>query len=625
MKMKPNKIVFFLTFAFVFAVLALTANTEAKAASSAWNGNDCAAPTKLTSINNVFYYEISSPEELAFIAKEKGDWLNYNYILTNDIVLNSQELTFDSEGNLTAGQLNLWTPIDGFEGIFNGNGHSISGLYVNAKERAGLFTNCTGNLYNFSVKNAYIKGTKYVGGICSDFTRTGGEFENISFSGAVIGEEKVGGLIGYNHCSYIKNCRNNGAVFGEGDYTAGIVGHYYAYSIENCINYGPIRSKGNYAAGIVGYSDLYSIDNCMNYGTIEGKTYVSGICPYMEMAYQVDCGNYAEIYGESYVGGLCGFATGESSDSWKSAISNGYNAGAIHGQQYTGGICGYIDYADVSKCYNIASVNGTEETGAIIGHSESIWGKGTVKNCYYVKNEEVNPSLNGFGNVEDMEGAATQKELSFFCITEEYGIGEHQFEWITDLPATKEQAGRKHEECSFCKIKRNENTIIDKLPSTNSIPKPYPGNENQNPIAIGSKIMDSKTKSLYKITGSNTAEYTKCYKHTASINIPTAIYLKGTIYKVTSIAPKAFRNNAKITKVNIGKHIKKIGNSAFEKCKSLKKITVTAGSLSSIGKNAFKNIYKRAHFSIKGKKNARRTLIKLLKNKKIGYSKSWNI
>ena len=94
---------------------------------------------------------------------------------------------------------------------------------------------------------------------------------------------------------------------------------------------------------------------------------------------------------------------------------------------------------------------------------------------------------------------------------------------------------------------------------------------------------------------------------------------------MTSIAPKAFRNNAKITKVNIGKHIKKIGNSAFEKCKSLKKITVTAGSLSSIGKNAFKNIYKRAHFSIKGKKNARRTLIKLLKNKKIGYSKSWNI
>lgn len=41
----------------------------------------------------------------------------------------------------------------------------------------------------------------------------------------------------------------------------------------------------------------------------------------------------------------------------------------------------------------------------------------------------------------------------------------HTFTWITDKEATKTETGLKHEECSVCGFKRNENTVIDKLPA----------------------------------------------------------------------------------------------------------------------------------------------------------------
>ena len=39
----------------------------------------------------------------------------------------------------------------------------------------------------------------------------------------------------------------------------------------------------------------------------------------------------------------------------------------------------------------------------------------------------------------------------------------HKFTWVVDKAATTESTGIKHEECSVCKEKRNENTVIDKL------------------------------------------------------------------------------------------------------------------------------------------------------------------
>ena len=45
----------------------------------------------------------------------------------------------------------------------------------------------------------------------------------------------------------------------------------------------------------------------------------------------------------------------------------------------------------------------------------------------------------------------------------------HTFYWVIDQPATEEQFGIKHEECTFCSEKRNENTVIPKLDHTHKL------------------------------------------------------------------------------------------------------------------------------------------------------------
>ncbi len=44
-------------------------------------------------------------------------------------------------------------------------------------------------------------------------------------------------------------------------------------------------------------------------------------------------------------------------------------------------------------------------------------------------------------------------------------LAPHSFRWVTDREATRTETGLKHEECSVCGLKRNENTLIDKLPA----------------------------------------------------------------------------------------------------------------------------------------------------------------
>lgn len=382
---------------------------------------DSIMPTVTQIIDNVTYYVINTGKELAYIAQTGGDWLGYNYILANDIVLNDVELTYDENGNLTvdASTLNQWTPINGFKGIFDGNGHSISGVYVNTTSSAGFFANCRGDVSNLRITNSYIKGGSNVGGICGSFNETGKDMVNCFYDGAVIGTSNIGGLIGLNNATNISKCGNYGDVWGTGNYVCGIVGSFYAYGIDDCFNEGNITSTGDYVAGIAGSSDTYSINNCVNKGNITGRNYVAGICGKIEKANIWSCGNTGIITGTDYIGGICGYSAYGYVESWTSNISSSYNTGAIYGNSYVGGITGYTNYADVYSCYNVGDVKGQDNVGAVIGKSESVWGKGTASGCYYLKNDSVNINLNGFGNAPDAEGVTKSEGTDFFCINED--------------------------------------------------------------------------------------------------------------------------------------------------------------------------------------------------------------
>ena len=101
--------------------------------------------------------------------------------------------------------LHKWTPIgnysNNFTGTFDGDAHTISGLYINSDERyQGLF--------------GYVGN---VGDIGED-----GTVENLTVNGSVSGGDSVGSVVGRNYGS-VSGCSNTGSV--SGDYhVGGVVG-----------------------------------------------------------------------------------------------------------------------------------------------------------------------------------------------------------------------------------------------------------------------------------------------------------------------------------------------------------------------------------------------------------------
>ncbi|WP_081673521.1 leucine-rich repeat protein [Butyrivibrio sp. FC2001] len=97
----------------------------------------------------------------------------------------------------------------------------------------------------------------------------------------------------------------------------------------------------------------------------------------------------------------------------------------------------------------------------------------------------------------------------------------------------------------------------------------------------------------------------------------------------TEIGAEACRNLPSLKKVTLGKNVKKIGKKAFVKCKKLKNLTVKSKKLtkkSCIGKNAFTGTNKKLKIKIKvSKGKAKASIIKVFKQKKIGYKSTWTL
>ena len=122
-------------------------------------------------------YEITNYHELLGLAKLVNEKNNTGIraVLMSDIVFNKNLL--DASGNVQGKEDELikWTPIGAmtndtgknyFNGNFNGNGHTISGLYVDGGDYAGLFGKTQGcpEIKGVGIVDSYFKGT-YVGGI----------------------------------------------------------------------------------------------------------------------------------------------------------------------------------------------------------------------------------------------------------------------------------------------------------------------------------------------------------------------------------------------------------------------------------------------------------------------------
>ena len=258
---------------------------------------------------------ITTAEELKWYASyvngESGDNVVHTTAcakLMNDIDLFT--VCGEGKGN--------WTPIakygiykyNGeyhFDGVFDGNGHTISNLYINDENGSnlGLFgyikptaSSAPASVKNLKMASVQIVGESYIAAVSgsgSDVT-----FENIEvISGSIAGTRNISGI---SSCvGNAKNCINRADVTASSMYAAGVI--HYIGKVSNCSNYGKITAGRGLAGGIVSNGDGFAkLTDCANYGDIEITQPVAN-----------DCG----------VGGLLGFP-------WYVEISNCANFGNIY-------------------------------------------------------------------------------------------------------------------------------------------------------------------------------------------------------------------------------------------------------------------------------------------------------
>ncbi len=150
--------------------------------------------------------------------------------------------------------------------------------------------------------------------------------------------------------------------------------------------------------------------------------------------------------------------------------------------------------------------------------------------------------------------------------------------------------------------------------------QPTPAQSSDPGLEIGSVITDSKKTVNYKVLSGDTVAYNSPVKKNAkSYTVPATVKLSGKNYKVTEVSPNAFKGCKNMTSVTIGKNVISIGAKAFYGCKKLNRINIKSTSLRKVGKNAIRNINKKA--CIKCNKKKKKAYKKLF-SKKTGFVKT---
>lgn len=260
-----------------------------------------------------------------------------------------------------------WTPINNFNGTYDGDGHCIKNFVYNntSTNRFGLFGYLGANsvVKNLTMdKSCSITARSYVGSIAYN---SGGRVENCTNYGKVyaVGEAGqisnlvVGGIVSSG--KYLINCVNYGDVTAnpnssgfkaEGGNTAGGIAAT-GYVVVGCRNYGTITG-GETIGGVVGEISSYGstpetplgiIVGCANYGTVSARERAGGLVGVLEGIME-DCYNLATVkVSKTTVGGLVGVADNISRYTDKVGVFNSYHAGSVqYGAEEAEPVAGHL-------------------------------------------------------------------------------------------------------------------------------------------------------------------------------------------------------------------------------------------------------------------------------------------
>jgi len=278
-------------------------------------------------------YKISTPDDLALIVKDA--YSTKHFVQTNDIDLTEYLDTCSSTTEMG------WLPIgingSPFNGSYDGAGFKIKGLWIErpSMEGAGLF----GYASDYTIKNLTIE-------IPDGKTVTGGT--------------SVGAVCGFASFGQIINCKVSGTIRGESE-IGGIAG----------INWGTIQSC--------------SVNAIIN----ASKGTCGGICGRAaNRSWIVFCQANSIVTGGDRVGGITGM-----SDMGNTIVFNSFSSGTVTGKAYVGGLLGYGDNtARLCNSYSLSKITGDSLCGGIAGVNE-----GSITNCYFLKDTDINVQLSGLG------------------------------------------------------------------------------------------------------------------------------------------------------------------------------------------------------------------------------------
>ncbi|MDD6583778.1 MAG: hypothetical protein PUF07_02090, partial [Bacteroidales bacterium] len=271
-------------------------------------------------------YQIANAAQLAWFR----DWVNGTYTPAGGGKGTKHEtacakLTADIDMSAVCSEtIGSWKPIGNWDlyviwsGTFDGNGHTLSNLYVNwTTEYAGMFGYTTGcTIKNITFSGVNITGTDSYTGIIGYMINS--SVTNVTVTGGVItGESVVGGICAKTDGT-ISHCTNRAQVTGNYD-VGGICGKSDG-TIEYCTNYGAVKGTGNYNSsigGIVGGAQRGgSISHCANYGNVEGDGEVGGILGSggygtFSLANVISTGNVTETSSDNTAGMVVGCVQGQ--------------------------------------------------------------------------------------------------------------------------------------------------------------------------------------------------------------------------------------------------------------------------------------------------------------------------
>ena len=242
-----------------------------------------------------------------------------------------------------------WVPIGNsnklYQGTFDGNGKTITNLYINASQvNMGLFGyTYGGTIKNLTFEYANVTNTNNYAGVLVGKASGGSTLQNIKISNTcqIKGGQYTGGIAGYLDGNAY-NCVNCATVQGI-QYIGGLCGYSRTgNSMTACANYGNVTASSLRVGGLVGYFSGGTIQDCANYGDVKGTDHVAGMAGYVKNGKIQNVFSYGNI----------------------SVTTKTQNVGMVFGYSSSGATEGLVAYYSGAKL----TVKGQEQTVKAFGN-----------------------------------------------------------------------------------------------------------------------------------------------------------------------------------------------------------------------------------------------------------------